>query len=689
MDAKLIASILGNARSAPNNQFLASCPVPGHGQGNGDRSPSLSICDGDDGKLLFKCFGGCSQHSVLDCIRELGLLPEAEHVEPLSSIKPRINGHQAPSPGAPTPAPTLEAEYEYVDENGVTLFIKQRYRTSDAKGKTYKLLAVGADGRRVASMASARIVPYRLPDVITAIGRPQVLFIVEGEKAADALASLGLFVTSSHLGASSWPSAVTPYFVGASVVICPDNDKPGRSFCRLVAAALLPVCRALRVLELPGLGAKEDAFEWVASGGTRSQALALARDCPVLRSESELVFAADADADASLDADIVPALDELIISDELIPLRYNIEPWELIQDEPVDWLIENLLPRKSLIALYGPPASYKSFIALDIAHAIASGREWMGHQVSKPGAVLIIAGEGHGGIGARIKALRLHHGLGAGSESGRQAQIFVIRSQINLRSSKKDIGDLVLAIDALIEERQVKLDLIIVDTLARSFGGGNENNSEDMGAFITSLGAIQQRYVTGVMIIHHSGKDQEKGLRGHSSLLGAVDTELQIHRNETQMSGTIRVSKQKDGEDGREIGFKMVAVDIGTLRQLETVKSLAVEADEEAVQLARDARKKGAKGPAKDGLTGIPVEGLMVLNRLLKAEGVMETVGSERHKVILVSRWREEFAKMRVGRSEKTITNNMTDITRVLESAQKIGISGLKVWCIYDSVEVF
>jgi hypothetical protein len=191
------------------------------------------------------------------------------------------------------------------------------------------------------------------------------------------------------------------------------------------------------------------------------------------------------------------------------------------------------------------------------------------------------------------------------------------------------------------------------------------------------------------MIIHHSGKDQEKGLRGHSSLLGAVDTELQIWRNETQMSGTIRVSKQKDGEDGREIGFRMVAVDIGTLRQLETVRSLAVEPDEGAVQLARDARKKGAKGPAKDGLTGIPMEGLMVLNRLLKAEGVMETVGSERHKVILVSRWREEFSKMRVGRSEKTITNNMTDITRVLESAQKIGISGLKVWCIYDSVEVF
>jgi hypothetical protein len=499
------------------------------------------------------------------------------------------------------------------------------------------------------------------------------------------LAGLGLFVTSSHLGASSWPSAVTPYFAGASVVICPDNDKPGRSFSRLVAAALIPVCRGVRVLELPGLGAKEDAFEWVASGGTRAKALALARDCPVLRSESELVFAADADADASVDSDIAPAPEELIISDELIPLRYNIEPWELIQDEPVDWLIENLLPRKSLIALYGPPASYKSFIALDIAHSIASGREWMGHQVSKPGAVLIIAGEGHGGIGARIKALRLHHGI----SSERQAQIFVIRSQINLRSSKKDIGDLVLAIDALIEERQVKLDLIIVDTLARSFGGGNENNSEDMGAFITSLGAIQQRYITGVMIIHHSGKDQEKGLRGHSSLLGAVDTELQIQRNETQMSGTIRVSKQKDGEDGREIGFRMVAVDIGTLRQLETVRSLAVEPDEGAVQLARDARKKGAKGPVKDGLTGIPMEGLMVLNRLLKAEGVMETVGNERHKVILVSRWREEFAKMRVGRSEKTITNNMTDITRVLESAQKIGISGLKVWCIYDSVEVF
>jgi RecA-family ATPase len=105
---------------------------------------------------------------------------------------------------------------------------------------------------------------------------------------------------------------------------------------------------------------------------------------------------------------------------------------------------------------------------------------------SDNGAIIYIAGEGHGGIGARIKACRIHHGIDNG------APIYVLRHQVNLRSSADDINTLMLSIAQLQEDRGFVIDLIVIDTLARAFGGGNENSSEDMGAFITSCGHLQQ-----------------------------------------------------------------------------------------------------------------------------------------------------------------------------------------------------
>ena len=126
MSAQQIATTLGNAKKVGNG-YLASCPVSSHGQGNGDKHPSLSVTDGDDGNILFKCHGGCDQHTVFQTIRDMGLLPSLpERPEYLSSIKPL--------PYIQTP--TFQQEWHYTDEDGVSLFVKQRFKTNDAKGKT-------------------------------------------------------------------------------------------------------------------------------------------------------------------------------------------------------------------------------------------------------------------------------------------------------------------------------------------------------------------------------------------------------------------------------------------------------------------------------------------------------------------------------------------------------------------------
>jgi hypothetical protein len=315
----------------------------------------------------------------------------------------------------------------------------------------------------------------------------------------------------------------------------------------------------------------------------------------------------------------------------------KIESWDEIQDEPVEWLIEGVIPQGSFTALYGPPGSFKSFIALDIAEAIATGRSWMGRPVKQTGAVLYLAGEGFGGIGARIKACKLHHQ----TEDG--APIYIVRHQLNLRSSAEDFNALMLAVVQLVEQTGMEFQLAIIDTLARAFGGGNENSSEDMGAFITAMGKVQEFLNCALMVLHHSGKDAAKGLRGHSSLLGAVDTELELLRFDEQLKGVITISKQKDGADNERFGFEMVEVQIrpAGLGLTEAVVSLAVQASDSAkVDHAKMTEKKPPAN--KDGGKWQPYE-LPALYRAIKNKGFNEVVDGVSIKVVNIDDWKEEL----------------------------------------------
>ena len=149
MQAEQIAKQLGNAKKA-NGQWVASCPVPGHGKGKGDKNPSLSISINDDGKPLFHCHGGCSQEEVFNTIKDMQLLPELEErPDPLANIKP-------------LPQIKFDQEWEYQDEDRTTVYVKQRMKIGES-GKTYRLYKVDPDGRRHPTLGDARIVPYKLP----------------------------------------------------------------------------------------------------------------------------------------------------------------------------------------------------------------------------------------------------------------------------------------------------------------------------------------------------------------------------------------------------------------------------------------------------------------------------------------------------------------------------------------------
>jgi len=686
MQAEQIAKTLGNAKKA-NGQWVASCPVPSHGKGNGDKNPSLSIHIGDDGKPLFHCHGGCSQEEVFNTIKSLNLLPELmEKPDPLANIRP-------------IPRNILEQEWVYTDEDKQPVFVKSRFRLADG-GKTYRLHKLDAHGRKQPTLGDARIVPYNLPALLDAKTAGRNIFLVEGEKAADAIKSIGMIATTAHTGAGSWPEAITEYFAGAQVIIVPDNDTAGWGYAYKAAEAILPIVKSLKVVDLGLQGQGDDAYEFIEAGGGRAELVALVKAAPIVtmldqvtmpeRLNPILLSSTQNEETRTHELDRVQKMDA--IEHEFSaeppappkpPKHIQIEHWDSIQDEPVKWLIDKVIPQGAFTALYGPPGSFKSFIALDIAHAIATGTPWMGREVSEAGAVLYIAGEGFGGIGARIKALKIHHN----TESG--APIYVVRHQLNLRSSIEDFNALVLAVEVLVQQSGIEFKQIVIDTLARAFGGGNENSSEDMGAFIVACGRIQEIVQgAGLMILHHSGKDATKGLRGHSSLLGAVDTELELLRFEDSMKGIVTISKQKDGADNDRIGFEMVTVELpapqGTLQIGEPQTSLAVQASDSAKD---DHAKMTEKRPPanKNGGKWQPYE-LPSLYRAIKNNGFIDTIDGVSMKVVKIDDWKEELVRQASASdaTKKQINDAIWTAKQRLKNNKTGGHYGLVAWLNQD-----
>lgn len=164
----------------------------------------------------------------------------------------------------PTLKPRIVATYDYLDDNGVLRFQVVRYEPKD-----FRQRRPGNNGEEwIWNLKGIARLPYRLPELLEAIARKDVVFIVEGEKGADRLTRLGLPATCNPGGANNWPDELTSYFRDAVAVILPDNDAVGREHAKLVAAKLKGTAASLRLLELPDLDEKGDVSDWLDAGHT-------------------------------------------------------------------------------------------------------------------------------------------------------------------------------------------------------------------------------------------------------------------------------------------------------------------------------------------------------------------------------------------------------------------------------------
>ena len=416
-----------------------------------------------------------------------------------------------------TPAKFLSRQYDYYNEDGELVYQVQRFEP-----KTFRQRRPDGKGGWLYNMDGVTPVPYNLVGMIQNPDAP--VFVVEGEKCADRLNQLGVVATTNHGGAKNWKPDINQYFADRNVIVIPDADEAGQAHADVVVSQLYPVAKRLKRVSLPGLTDKQDVFDWL-NDHSPSELMALVKETPAIEQEPDKVEPGEM-------PDIYPLYDEAY----------------LMNMPPVQWMIDGVLTKHGFAVMYGAPGTGKSFIAIDMALCMAHDIAWHGRQTNA-GAVLYIAGEGVGGLGKRVKAWKLHHGIeGNGS-------LKVLPVAVDMMD-QESIERLLRTIDSL----DTNFSCLVIDTVARSMTG-EENSATDMSAFIRGCDAIKHHTGCGLLAIHHAGKDASRGInsmRGSSALAGAADTVLAVGKSENIVA--LSMEKQKDSDPMDKITFEMVSI---------------------------------------------------------------------------------------------------------------------------------
>lgn len=246
-----------------------------------------------------------------------------------------------------------------------------------------------------------------------------------------------------------------------------------------------------------------------------------------------------------------------------------------------DYLVKGWLDKGTLTVVFGQSNVGKSFFALDLAHHISKGRAWSGRRVNK-GNVLYIAAEGGSSFPNRVSALD-------------DPEFWVIAAPVTFAGKASDAASMVEMVQHLACQAG-RFDLIVVDTLSRVMGEGDENTAPDIADLVKNLDVLRRGTGSNIMLIHHSGKDIARGARGHSSLRAAVDTEIELTRDEAGVI-TAEVTKQRDGPTGYKFVYSLRQIELGCDQDGDAVTTCLVD----PINIS-ETRSSGISGPALSAL---------------------------------------------------------------------------------------
>jgi hypothetical protein len=374
------------------------------------------------------------------------------------------------------------ATYVYRDRQGWPL-----YRVDRFEPKTFRVhhAATHDSGGTLwkPGLGKTERVLYRLPE-LAAAPRGARVYVCEGEKDADALASLGLIATTNFGGAGNWNNDDSQQLLEFDVVILPDNDDPGRTFA-LDLVDQIGSCTPTRIVELPGLPPKGDVSDWLAAGGTVAELERLVAQTP--------------------QAEIRPPIPT---GPRLITRKLSD-----VAPEQVTWLWEGWLPRGKLSLLGGHPGDGKSTLTTALAATLSTGGAWPDGSQAPLGSTLFLLAEDalgdtvrprldqHGADVERIEAVEMIR-----HEDGRE-QIFSLSEHLEM-----------------LEERIMEMGaaLLVIDPLSDFLTSRNRNDDGDIRDVLTPLGKLAERCNVAILGIMHIGKPGAVRKRPLQTFMGST-----------------------------------------------------------------------------------------------------------------------------------------------------------------------
>jgi len=436
--------------------WQATCPC------HDDRNPSLSIAENEKGVVLLCDHGGCNTEDIL---YKIGLDYKDLYPDSIGSTK------------------RIVEQYDYRDEQGTLLYQVVRL---DPKGFFFRQ-PDGKDGW-TNNVKGVRRVPYRLPEICEAVTQGKVVYIVEGEKDANALVGLGFEATCNPGGAGKWQEDFSTYFVGAEVVIIPDNDEKGESHAQNVASKLYGIAGSIRLLPLEA-SVSGDVSSWLANGGTAEE----------IQSQAQKAV------EWSPKLDDKPERATSFTVAELLNMDFG----------DAKWVVEGLIPEGCTV-LAGRAKIGKTFFALNLSMAKSDGSDAYGAFQVGAGRVLYIALEG---TNKNLKH-RLAEMLGTG----------VPPENVHIEREWPQGAKGIKALEEWMD-RYPDTELIVIDTLK----GFREKRSSGKSVYdldyedLKPISDFCERYGVNAICLHHSNKgtwdDPFDAISGSMGLRGAVDSE--------------------------------------------------------------------------------------------------------------------------------------------------------------------
>lgn len=363
----------------------------------------------------------------------------------------------------------------------------------------------------------------------------------------------------------------------------------------------------------------------------------------------------------------------------VVPIRSNLRAPTPTKTLPLVWFseiepildaqdfVQGLIQDNSSIVVYGVSNSGKTFWVTDLCLHIVAAMPWNGRRVDM-GGVVYCALEGTFGFRNRVAAWKAAQGL-----EGHPLPFAAIPVGLNLRAPSEDADALVAAVRVAAEEMKMPVRLVVVDTLSRALAGGNENAPEDMGALVTCMDKIREDTKAAVLFIHHSGKDQARGARGHSLLTAAIDTEIEVTVDEAGQSRAATVVKQRELPKGDVFSFSLGVVTLGQNRHGEPVTSCVVEHGGDHTAGAVPGRRR---------LTGHNKRALEILADLVTTSGQEGHSGVPTgYRSIPEKWWRDRFDDRAMpGAEEATKRKAFRRASDMLVEGHFVGMANKRVW---------